>query len=102
MPEIVRIGDSLTTGHSCSSTTTIESSNQSTENVYANDILIDVVGAPTVGHPSPPFPICPSHVAYLNAGSAKVFINNIPVGRIEDSADSGEMITGSPNVFAGS
>ena len=48
MPAVVRIGDELSTGHGCATTTTIASSNQSTTNVYANGILIDVVGAPTV------------------------------------------------------
>ena len=101
MPEVVRIGDSLSTGHSCVSTTTIASSNQITTNVYANNILIDVEGAPTVSHIAPPVPLCPPHVRVLNTGSATVFINGRKVGRIGDSADSGEMTSGSSNVFAG-
>ncbi len=101
MPAVVRVGDSLSTGHACSSTTTIASSNQSTNNVYANGILIDVVGAPTVAHPFPPQPPCAPHVANLNAGSSTVFINGIAVGRIGDSADAGAMTSGSSNVFAG-
>ena len=76
MPAVVRIGDELSTGHGCAGTTTIESSNQSTTNVYANGgILIDVVGAPT-----------PYHILFhlihlveiihhtLNAGSATVLM----------------------------
>ena len=101
MPEVVKIGDTLTTGHSCSATTTIESSNQITTNVYANNILIDVVGAPTVSHIAPPTPLCPPHVRVLNTGSGSVFINGIGVGRVDDSADSGVMIEGSPNVNVG-
>ena len=101
MPAVVRIGDELSTGHDCAATTTIASSNQSTTNVYANDILIDIVGAPTVLHPNPPNPPCPDHTAYLNAGSATVLINGISVGRIGDSADADVMTTGSSNVFAG-
>jgi uncharacterized Zn-binding protein involved in type VI secretion len=101
MPAIVRIGDSLTTGHLCATVTTIASSNQTTVNVYANTILIDVVGAPTVPHIAPPIPLCPIHVRILNVGSSSVFINGINVGRIGDSADAGAMITGSSNVFAG-
>ena len=100
MPAVTRIGDSLSTGHGCASTTTIASSNQSTTNVYANSILIDVVGAPTVSHPNPPNPPCPDHTANLNAGSATVLINGISVGRIGDSADAGVMTTGSPDVYA--
>ena len=60
MPKVVRVGDSLSTGHGCTGTTTIASSNQGVDNVYANGILVDVVGAPTVGHPFPPDPPCQS------------------------------------------
>ena len=91
MPKVVRVGDSLSTGHGCTGTTTIASSNQGVDNVYANGILVDVVGAPTVGHPFPPDPPCAGHTAYLNAGSATVFINSIKVGRHGDSADAGSM-----------
>jgi len=34
-----------------------------------------------------------------NAGSTLVF--GLPVARVTDSADAGEMTSGSPNVFAG-
>ena len=101
MPKVVRIGDSLSTGHGCTGTTTLASSNQGVNNVYANSILICVNGAPTVGHPFPPDPPCAGHTANLNTGSSTVFINSIKVGRIGDSADAGAMTTGSPTVFAG-
>jgi len=102
MPKVVRIGDTLSTGHGCTGTTTIASSNQTTTNVYADNILVDVVGAPTVSHPFPPDPPCAPHTAQLNAGSPNVYINNIKVGRIGDSADAGAMTTGSPTVYANS
>ena len=102
MPKVVRIGDSLSTGHGCTGTTTIASSNQTTTNVYADNILVDVVGAPTVSHPFPPDPPCAPHTAQLNAGSPNVYINSIKVGRIGDRADAGAMTTGSPTVYANS
>jgi len=98
MPAVVRVGDSLSTGHGCVGTTTLESANQGS--VFVNGILAAVVGAPTVAHPVPPDPPCAPHVANLNAGSPNVFIEGIPVGRIGDSADAGAMTSGSPNVFA--
>ena len=101
MPKVVRIGDSLSTGHGCTGTTTLDNSNQGVDNVYANNILISVEGADTVSHAFPPDPPCTPHVAQLNTGSSTVFINNIKVGRIGDSADAGAMTTGSPNVYAG-
>ena len=54
MPKVVRVDDSLSTGHGCTGTTTIASSNQGVDNVYANSILINVIGAPTVSHAFPP------------------------------------------------
>ena len=101
MPAVTRIGDELSTGHGCAGTTTIASSNQGINNVYANSILINVIGAPTVSHAFPPNPPCAPHVAQLNAGSATVVINSIAVGRIGDSADAGAMTTGSGTVFVG-
>ena len=101
MPKVVRIGDSLSTGHGCTGTTTLDNSNQGVDNVYANNILISVEGADTVSHAFPPDPPCTPHTAELNTGSSTVFINNIKVGRIGDSADAGAMTTGSPTVFAG-
>ena len=98
MPAVSRVGDSLSTGHICTSTTTIASSNTD-GTVKANGINIIVVGAPTVAHPNPPSPPCPNHVANLNAGSGTVRVNSIAVGRIGDSADLGAMTSGSGNVF---
>jgi len=98
MPAVVRVGDSLSTGHGCTGSTTLAAANQGS--VFVNGILAAVVGAPTVSHPFPPDPPCAPHVANLNAGSPDVFIEGIAVGRIGDSADAGVMTSGSPNVFA--
>ena len=100
MPAVSRVGDSLSTGHACTGTTTIASSNTD-GTVHANNIDIIVVGAPTVSHPFPPSPPCAPHVANLNAGSSSVFINGIAVGRVGDSADAGAMTSGSSNVYVG-
>ena len=98
MPAVVRKGDTLTTGHACVSTTTLDTPSQST--VFANNILVARIGDPTIAHPNPPVPICPNHVVVVNAGSPNVYVVGIKVGRIGDSADAGAMISGSPNVFA--
>ena len=98
MPAVVRVGDSLSTGHGCAGSTTLASANQGS--VFINGILAAVVGAPTVAHPFPPDPPCAPHIANLNAGSPNVFIEGISVGRVGDSADAGAMTSGSPNVFA--
>jgi len=100
MPAVSRVGDSLSTGHGCTGSTTIASSNTD-GSVKADNINIIVVGAPTVSHPFPPSPPCAPHVANLNAGSSSVFIQGIAVGRVGDSADAGAMTSGSPSVYAG-
>jgi len=100
MPAVSRVGDSLSTGHACTGSTTIASSNTD-GSVKVNNINAIVVGAPTVSHPFPPIPPCAPHVANLNAGSSSVFIQGIAVGRVGDSADAGAMTSGSDNVFAG-
>ena len=98
MPAVSRKGDSLSTGHGCVSTTTLDTPGQGS--VFANNILVARIGDPTVAHPNPPIPICPNHVANVNAGSPNVYVVGIKVGRIGDSADAGAMISGSGNVFA--
>jgi uncharacterized Zn-binding protein involved in type VI secretion len=99
MPAISRKGDSLSTGHGCVGTTTLDTPGQTT--VRANSILIARIGDPTVAHPNPPNPPCPNHVATVNAGSSTVRVVGISVARIGDSADAGAMTSGSSNVFAG-
>ena len=99
MPAISRKGDSLSTGHICTSTTTLDTPTQST--VRANSILIARVGDPTVSHPFPPNPPCAPHVANVNAGSGTVRVSGAFVARIGDSADAGAMTSGSSNVFSG-
>ena len=99
MPAVSRKGDSLSTGHACVGTTTLDTPGQST--CRANSILIARIGDPTVSHPFPPLPPCAPHVATVNAGSSTVRVHGIPVARIGDSADSGAMTAGSSNVFSG-
>jgi len=100
MPAVSRVGDALSTGHGCTGSTTIASSNTD-GTVKANGINIIVVGASTVSHAFPPDPPCAPHVANLNAGSGTVSINGIAVGRVGDSADAGAMTSGSGNVNVG-
>ena len=98
MPAVSRKGDSLTTGHICTSTTTLDTPGQGT--CFANSILIARVSDPTVSHPFPPLPPCAPHVANVNAGSPNVFVEGKKVARKDDSADAGKMQEGSDNVFA--
>ena len=98
MPAVSRKGDSLSTGHICASTTTLDTPGQGT--CFANSILIARVSDPTVSHPFPPSPPCAPHVANVNAGSPNVYVEGLAVARIGDSTDAGAMTSGSGNVFA--
>ena len=100
MPKVVREGDSLTTGHGCDGTTTLDTSNQGVNNVYANGILIARITDPTVSHPFPPNPPCAPHVANVNVGSPNVYVVGLKIARLDDSTDAGALIEGSPTVFA--
>ena len=99
MPEVCRKGDSLSTGHGCAGTTTLDTPGQ--DSVYANGIKIARKSDPTVSHPFPPDPPCAPHVANVNAGSGTVYVVGKEIARIGDSADAGNMTGGSGDVYAG-
>ena len=99
MPAECREGDALDTGHGCTASTTIDTSNTD-GTVKTNGINIIVIGAPTVSHTHNPS-ACPPHVETLNAGSGTVSVNGIAIGRVGDAADAGAMTAGSGNVSAG-
>ena len=100
MPAACRKGDSLTTGHICSSTTTLTTPAQST--VFANSLLMARITDKTVPHPFPPNPPCANHVAQVNAGSSTVFVEGLALARIGDAISGCTSVAaGSSNVFAG-
>ena len=100
MPAVTRFGDSSTTGHGCSGTTTVAGPST---NVKCNSKGVERKGDPTAGHtiPAGSPPVCVPHAAFINAGSGTVFVNGKPIARVGDSADSGAITTGSSNVFDG-
>ena len=99
MPAVSRKGDSLSTGHACAGSTILATPKQST--VRANSILIARVSDKTVSHPFPPLPPCAPHVAKVNVGSTTVRVCGLPIARVGDSTDAGQMTKGSSNVFSG-
>ena len=100
MPKVSRKGDSLTTGHACVATTTLATPGQST--VFANSILVARITDPTVVHLFPPnVPPCGNHFSTVKQGSETVFVHGLKCARVTDSADAGELTTGSDTVFAG-
>jgi uncharacterized Zn-binding protein involved in type VI secretion len=101
MPAVARDGDQTTTGHGCDSVTTVTGPTGSSAKVYVNGIPVECQGNPVAPHTIPSGLACVPHSAVINVGSSKVFVNGIPLARIGDSTDSGAIISGSSNVFAG-
>jgi len=105
MPEVAVKGDTTTTGHGCDATTTIATSTTAeAAKVKVNGIIVAIKGNPLATHtiPAGSPPVCVNHPGTkVNVGSAKVFVNNIPIARVGDSADGGAIINNSRNVFAG-
>lgn len=89
--------DTVSTGHPCDATTTIQGTLQT--NVYFDQFLAAVQGDVLAPHTYLVGGSCIPHTAYVNEGSPNVFINNIAVARVGDSADQGSIITGSSTVI---
>ena len=101
---VARIGDIISTGHECDSTSIIK---QGSTNVFINNRGAVRVGdsdthnIPVVLPGPPPVIVCLPHTVTVGAASRTVFVNGRGLARVGDTF-SGEVIsTGSPNVFAG-
>jgi hypothetical protein len=91
------------TGHGCTACAPISTEEcGGSETVYANDIGVSHDGACIVCHTVPLMGTddCVTHCPKVNEGSPNVFVENIPLARVYDSADGGWIVQGSPNVYA--
>ena len=98
-------GDTTTTGHGCDTTTTIATSTiAEAAKVKVNGTTVAIQGNPLSSHTFGPFgnpPKCISHPGQkVNIGSPNVFVNNIPIARVGDSADGGAIVSKAGNVAA--
>jgi len=102
MPAISRdIRDLAATGHPCTKVIGCKATQRS---VLANGSAVLRPGDPLLPHTilvCDPKCKCVKHPAIVNAGSRTVFAEGRPVSRRGDSADFGQLIQGSNNVFAG-
>ena len=101
MPAVARQGDPTTTGHGCDATSTVVGPTGAGAKVYANGIPVECQGDPVAPHTIPSGRNCVAHSAVINAGSGTVKVGGKPLARVGDSADSGAIQAGSPNVIAG-
>ena len=99
MPDAARLGDSTTTGHGCDATTTIKGALVS--DVRINNIIAAVEGDVLAEHTILSGISCVPHIANVNKGSTTVKIENIAAARVGDSADAGNITSGSGNVSIG-
>lgn len=98
MPALCRDKDIAMTGHSCTVLCPIIAR---PSQVFVNGKLVARPGDPLAPHTIRVKKKCVGHSAKINKGSSTVFAHGIPVARVGDSADRGEMRKGSPNVFVG-
>ena len=101
MPAISRHRDRCRTGHKCTGSAPVLTSQY---NVFANGKPLlrrgDQVKPHTILVPGTP-PRCLLHGASVKGSSRKVFVKGIGVARRGDRADKGAMTGASRNVFAG-
>ena len=94
-------GDTLNTGHSCDTTSALDTPGQT--KVYVEDKLVARIGDSTVAHnDGTDSPTCSAqHTGLITGGSSKVYVAGELVARIGDTVDAGTLTSGSSKVFAG-
>lgn len=99
MPAVARLGDPASINHdTCSTDSQAETGSP---NVFINGIACHRVGDVNTSH-TESSPQCNPHSTALITGSVSVFVNGISMARVSDSYACGaQLISGSPNVFAG-
>lgn len=96
MAAVTRLGDACT-GHGCWPP---RASTGASPNVYVNGIAVHRQGDAWAAHTCSSLP--ETHASVLAGGSATVFANGKPLGRIGDPVACGSSVAaGSANVFAG-
>jgi len=95
MPAVARKGD-ICTGHGCFPP---RPNTQGSPDVFINGIAAHRVSDAWAAHGCGD---CTPHGGSLAAGSATVFVNGLPLGRIGDPVSCGSSVAqGSPDVYAG-
>ncbi len=101
MASVSRQGDSVLspdgTGYKCRMPMQTSISGGNGNNVYANGILIAIVGSSIAVHPKSG---CTPDISSVSGGSGRVRIGGQPVARIGDPAGHNTITQGSVNVFA--
>lgn len=102
MPAIARVGDTVLSpdgfGKNCAFPGVVPIAVGNIASVFANGLLV-----PVLGQPVPPHPItgCGPDVSVLTTASATVFIGGLGAARIGNLYGNNIITSGSPNVFIG-
>jgi uncharacterized Zn-binding protein involved in type VI secretion len=100
MPEVARKGDTVSTGHACDGSSTLNTPT-SNSTVYAGGELIACLGDLTVPHNILVGDSCVPHTAPISGASGSVFIGGIAVARKGDACDAGSITSGAASVIVG-
>ena len=97
MPKICREEDSLTTGHECTTTSTLDTPSQTT--VFVEGKLVARKGDPTDSHDILVGDTCTPHTSSIvGTCSPNVFVEGKAVARVGDDVDAGKMTSGASKV----
>lgn len=90
--------DSVSTGHSCDTKTT---TNVCSTSVFVNGKGVCRLGDDITIHNRKVGDSCVPHTAKITGSSDSVYVDGIAIARDTDSADAGNISSGSTNVFSG-
>jgi uncharacterized Zn-binding protein involved in type VI secretion len=99
MPAVARQGDTVSTGHGCDGTTTLDAPSQSTVKIEGQ--LVCRLGDLTVSHAVPSGDDCVPHTAPITGSSGTVKIAGALVARVGDACDAGSITSGAGTVSIG-
>ena len=101
MAKIARKGDSVSTGHLCDGSTTLDAPTGNST-VYAEGELICRLGDKTVSHNILVGSSCVPHTSAINSSSSTVYVAGALVARVGDStgcSGTAEITSGAGTVF---
>jgi len=97
MRPVARTGDSVVTGHLCTTVTTI---GPAISSVVSIGRPTSVAGTMTVVHTIKVGDKCIPHALPTGSTGTTVFVSGRPINKVGDPADLGTIISGASNVFS--
>lgn len=98
MAQVARKSDKFFTGHLCQFFSTILGCSK---DVFVNGVGVARKGDSSQLHLKRFKKYCIPHTASVASGSSTVFVNGKPIARVGDRIETGVILNGSKDVFAG-